>query len=388
MKRTLLSRLGILALLMAPVFLLAPIASAQVTRLSGQVLDMQGNPYPGVVITITNKGEGTKYTITTDKDGKFVQNGLKIGIYDINFKKDNIDYTQTMQINGSMADTGAVLNMNFKEIAEKTGYNPEAAKKQAEAAAKFKEMKTHFDTGVKAMNDASTLKQQLRTTTDATQKQTLQASLNTDYQTAITEFSQAQQGVPEKDPNLPMILGNLGAAYEGVGQYDKAADAAQQAANIKPTPSAYEQLGTDLAYEGKMQDASAACEKAASLDPADKNTGEICYKNLGIVLTNAGKMADAAVPLKKASELNPNDAQVWYLLGNALMNQVDTKKENGKDVYVIPPGTKEAYQKYLQLEPNGPNAEEAKQALAGLDAMTGATSKDTVVNKKKKPGNL
>lgn len=371
MKRTLLSKLGILALVIAPILLLAPIASAQLTRLSGKVIGLDGQPEEGMTITITNTADGTKYTLTTDKDGKFAQNGLKVGTYNVNFQKDNINYSQQMQINGSMAETGAVLDMNFKDIAAKDPEFMAAMKKQEEAKNKFSQMKTHFENGVHAMQNASTVKQQLRTTTDATQKQTLQASLNSDYQTAITEFTQAQQGTQEKDPNLPTILGNLSSAYEGAGQYDKAAEAAQQAATIKPTPAVYEQLGTDLAYQGKMQDASAACDKAASLDPADKNTGEICYKNMGIVLTNAGKMSDAATPLKKATELNPNDAQTWYLLGNALMSQIDTKKENGKDVYVVPPGTREAYQKYLKLEPNGPFAAEAKQALAGLDAMTG-----------------
>lgn len=371
MKRTLLSKLAILAMLMAPMLLLSPMASAQLTRLSGKVIGVDGQPAEGMVITITNTADGTKYTLTADKDGKFAQNGLKTGVYTVNFKQDNINYSQQMQITGNMADTGAVLNMNFKDIAAKDPEFMAAMKKQEEAKSKFKEMKTHFDNGVHAMQGADTTKQQLRTTTDAAQKQTLQASLNTDYQTAITEFTQAQQGTQEKDPNLPIILGNLSAAYQGAGQYDKAAEAAQQAAAIKPTPAIYEQLGTDLAYLGKMQDAAAACDKAASLDPADKNTGEICYKNMGIVLSNAGKMSDAAGPLKKATELNSNDAQAWYLLGNALMSQVDTKKEGGKDVYVIPPGTKEAYQKYLKLEPNGPFAAEAKQALAGLDAMTG-----------------
>lgn len=371
MKRTLLSKLGILALAIAPVLLLAPIASAQLTRLSGKVIGLDGQPAVGMTITITNTADGTKYTVTTDKDGKFAQSGLKVGTYNVNFQKENINYSQQMQINGSMAETGAVLDMNFKDIAAKDPEFMAAMKKQEEAKSKFSQMKTHFDNGVHAMQNASTVKQQLHTTTDATQRQTLQASLNTDYQTAITEFTQAQQGTQEKDPNLPTILGNLSAAYEGAGQYDKAAEAAQQAAAIKPTPALYEQLGTDLAYQGKMQDASAACDKAASLDPADKNTGEICYKNMGIVLTNAGKMSDAATPLKKASELNPNDAQTWYLLGNALMSQIDTKKEGGKDVYVIPPGTKEAYEKCLKLDPNGPYSAEAKQAIAGLDAMIG-----------------
>ncbi|MGC1106678.1 MAG: carboxypeptidase regulatory-like domain-containing protein [Candidatus Acidiferrales bacterium] len=383
--KTLLSRLGILTLLMAAVCTLAPVASAQLTRLSGTVLDFQGNPYSGVAITITNTGDGTKYTTTTDKDGKYAQTGLKIGTYDINFKKDNIDYTQTVRIDGSMADLGAVLNMNFKEIAAKTGYDVNAAAKQKEAQAKFAQMKTHFDNGVHAMDDANTVKQQLRTAS-ADQKGTLEASLNTDYQTAITEFGQAQQGVTEKDPNLALILGDLAVAYDGTGKYDQAIDALQKSAAIKPVGATYQQLGTDLAHAGKIDDAEAACDKAATADPTNKSAGEVCYRNIGIVLTNAGKMNDAVGPLQKATQLDPNDADAWYLLGNALVAGIDTKQEGNKQVYVVPPGTEEAYKKCLELQPNGPHAAEAQQSLQVVEQMNGEKATTTIKNKK--PGML
>jgi tetratricopeptide (TPR) repeat protein len=384
--RTLLSRLGILALVMSGVFAMAGVIWAQsLTKISGTILDFDGKPFPGVAITITNKDKGTTYNVTTDKDGKYQSPGLPVGTYDVNFKAPNINYSQQVRIDGSMADTGAIMNENFKEIAAKTGYDVNAVKKQQEQAAKFKAMKVHFDNGVHAMTDANAVKQQLRTA-PVDQRQTLQASLNTDYQTAINEFEQAKEGAPEKDPNLPVILGNLGAAYEGAGKYDQAIDAAQQAAALKPTPGVYMQLGTDLAYAGKMQDAAAACDKAASLDPADKTTGEVCYKNLGIVLTNAGKMNDAVAPLQKATELNPNDADAWFMLGNALVAGVDTKQEGNKQVYVVPPGTEEAYQKYLALQPNGPHAEEAKESLAAVQQMSGEKATTTI--KQKKPGML
>ncbi|HEV2616760.1 MAG TPA: tetratricopeptide repeat protein [Candidatus Acidoferrales bacterium] len=385
MKRAI-ARLGgaalFLALFLAPMLLLAPAAMAQTTRLSGKVLDLQGNPYPDVVITITNKDTGQSFVTKTDKDGNFLQVGLHSGTYSVNFKKDNINYTEMAKVDSSMGDKGWVLNENFKEIAKKQGYDAEAAKKAEEAASKFKEMKTHFDNGVHAIADADTTKQQLRTA-PADQKATLQAKLNTDYQTAVTEFEQAQQGAPEKDPNLPTILGNLGIAYDGEGKYPEAVDALQKAVDSKPTPGLYMQLGTDLAHVGKIPEAGAACDKAATLDPTDKTVGEGCYKNMGVVLVNAGKMKEAMEPLQKATQLNPKDADVWYLLGNALTAQVDTKKEGGKDVYVIPPGTTEAYQKYLELEPNGPHAAEAKASIESLQQLSGSTAATTV--KKKKP---
>ncbi len=386
MKRSI-TKLGapvlFLALLLAPMFLLGPTATAQTTKLSGKVLDLQGNPYPDVVITITNKDTGQSFVIKTDKDGTYAQMGLRSGTYTVNFKKDNINYTVTAQVDSNMGDKGWVLNENFKEIAAKQGYDVEAAKKQQEAANKFKEMKTHFENGDHAIADADATKQQLRTST-ADQKATLQAQLNTDYQTAVTEFEQAQQSAPEKDPNLPTILGNLGVAYDGAGKYPEAVDTLQKAVELKPTPALYMQLGTDLARVGKIPEASAACDKAATLDPTNKTVGETCYKNMGVVLVNSGKMKDATEPLQKATQLDPKDADAWYLLGNALTNQVDAKKEGGKDVYIIPPGTLEAYQKYLELQPNGPHAADAKASLDSLKQLSGGAA-TTVVVKKKKP---
>jgi len=372
-----------LALLLAPTLLLPSRAVAQTGQLSGKVLDLQGNPYPDVVITITNKDNGMHFVVKTDKDGNYQQLGLQSGIYNVNFKKDNINYTDQVRVDTS-GGKGTVLDENFQAIAKKMGYDVDAAKKQQAAANKFKTMKVHFDNGVHAIADADATKQQLQSS-PADQKATLQAKLNTDYQTAVTEFEQAQQSAPDKDPNLPTILGNLGVAYDGAGKYQQAADTLQKAVDMKPTPALYMQLGTDLARAGKIPEAGAACDKAGTLDPTNKLEGESCYKNIGVVLTNAGKMKEAIEPLDKATDMNPKDADAWYLLGNALTAQIDTKKEGGKEIYIIPPGTTEAYHKYLELAPNGPHAGDAKASLASLAQLGGGAATTVVTKKKRKP---
>jgi hypothetical protein len=50
--------------------------------------------------------------------------------------------------------------------------------------------------------------------------------------------------------------------------------------------------------------------------------------------------------------------------------------------YIIPPGTKEAYQKAIDLGPGTAAAKQAQDALDGLNAMSGG--QDTSVGKKKK----
>ncbi len=62
----------------------------------------------------------------------------------------------------------------------------------------------------------------------------------------------------------------------------------------------------------------------------------------------------------------------WKLFGDALTNAITSKSEDGKRVYVIHPGTIEAYQRYLRLEPNGPYAGQVQAAVEGLTRLTKA----------------
>ena len=405
--KTRMLQFGAMILFLIPLLLSAPRAMAQNGQLSGQVFDLQGKPYPDVVVTITSKDNGTVYTVKTDKNGKFLQLGMQFGNYKVTLNQGDIikDYI----VDGiNIPNQASPLIVNFKDIAAKTGYDPEAEKKKEEATKKFNDMKAHFDAGRTAITAADALKEQIRGAS-GDQLADLLTKRSASLTTAINEFQQAQQATAEKDKNLPTILDNLGAAYSGSGEvdrmmlhsapadqhealrtkitsdYEQAAATLQKAIDAQPTAGRYMDLGTDLAYAGKMSDATAACEKAAALEPSNISATEGCYKNIGIVLTNTNNLKDAVTPLQKATELNPKDAQAWFLLGGALLNTIDYKKEGDKEVVVIPPGTAEAFQKYLELEPNGPNAGDAKASLDAIQQMGGSIATKEV-NKKKKSG--
>lgn len=276
------------------------------------------------------------------------------------------------------------------------------AKKTEEEAVKRAElMKPHFANGNQAMLDAKAIRQQLQTAADD-QRPSLLAKMKASYQTAITEYEQAVEEAKVRDENgfqvvgligelrnglisrdkaaemlvqdkdSPIILSNLGLAYSGLGRYQDAITMLQQAAVLKPAAGTYMELGTDFAQVGKMPEATATCEKIFAADPQAKNMQGGCYRNVAIVLTNRGKLADAVVPLQKATQLNSQDALAWKLLGDALTNTITSKSEGGKIVYSVPPGTLEAYQRYLQLEPSGPYAAQVQAALEGLARLTKA----------------
>src|SRR5277367_1350541 len=369
----------------------AAAAGAQdVGRLNGEVLDRDGKPYVDVTVTIKNNDTGQTFTDKTDKSGKFVQLGMKPGIYTITSTnaKDGFTFTEKIAIT---SDHDNDYKLNVKDVLAQAGPSAEEKKKQEEQAEKFKNMKVHFDAGIQAMTEANDLRTQIRTAS-ADQKSTLQDKRSGDCQTAVTEFTQAEQGVPEKETkNHALVWGNLGAADECAGKYGDAASSFQKASDLLPTAGYYTGLATNDANLGasstdpkesaaKFTDANAACDKAVALDAAG---GAVCWKNLGIVLSNKGRMKDAIMPLQKATTADPKDAQSWFILGNAMTATIEPKQEGDKMTYLIPPGTKEAYQKAIDLGGAGsPVAKQAQDALDGLNAMSGG--EDTSIGKKKK----
>jgi tetratricopeptide (TPR) repeat protein len=373
--------------------LFAGITLAQDTgRLDGEILDKEGKPYPDVNVEIKSVDNGQTFKLKTDKDGKFVQLGLRVGTYTILLtnQKDNLNYGPVKFPVDPTKENN--FRMSVKEqMAAALAAHPEEVKKKEDEENKFKAMKGHFDAGVAAMADATDLQKQLRAAASADQKAPLQEKRTADCQKALTEFQQAEQGVgPKEVGNHATVWQDIGAADECVGHYDDAADAFQKAIDLKPQASYYAGLSTNLANsaagqtdpkvaESKLAEANADCEKALALDPA---AGGTCYKNVGIVLSNKGRQKDAVVPLQKATQANPQDAQAWYLLGSALSAGIEPKQEGEKMLYIIPPGTKEAYQKCMDIAPNTPLAAQAKEALDGLEALSGGA--DTTVSKKKK----
>lgn len=369
--------------------LCAGLAAAQGNnQINGQVLDQEGKPLPDATVTLKSDDTGQTITLHTDKNGKFVQVGLKAGIYDINVTATGVQlppYSQKLQVKEGESGT---LVINFKDIMEKYN-NSEEGKKREEEANSFKNMKAHFDAGVAAMNDAGTLQTQIRTAA-ADQKSALQEKRTADCQTAANEFGEASKGVNAKDVNnTATVWGNLGAADECIGKFDDAASAFQKAADAKPTAGAYRGLSTNLAnaaasqsdpaaVQSKVADAGAACDKAVALDPT---AAAPCWKNIGIALYNKQHQKEAVAAFQKATTADAKDAQTWFLLGSSLAAQIDSKQEGGKEIYIIPPGTTEAYQKCIDVAPSGPYAEQAKQGLEELKALSGGV--ETSSGKKK-----
>src|SRR5437868_1828884 len=372
------------AILVAPLVCgMAPRAAAQTGSVSGQIMDVNGKPWAGLTVQAASD-QGAKLQAKTDSDGKYSITNLRTGIYTLtitafpppNDKQPPYDFAKVRVGSGEEAKADA----NFKEIMAKQGAAAEEqVKKQEEAKTKFEGMKAHFNAGNAILEQEKAAKAELQNA-KPDQREAAKQKLADLADQAAKEYKAAQESAGEKDPNLHLLWAKLGEAYDTAGRNEEAAQAYQQAIAAKPdVPGYYNNLGNVLARAGKIDEAKAAYTKSAELDPTNAATA---WRNFGISLYNAGRLKEAVEPLKKATELDPKSAQAWYLLGAALVGAMETKKEGDKLVFVIQPGTVEAYQKAVELDANGPYGTQAKQGLEALQQM--APGIDTKVNVKKK----
>jgi tetratricopeptide (TPR) repeat protein len=357
----------------------APRAAAQTGTIAGQILDVAGKPWAEIGVEAVSD-QGVKVETKTDKDGNFVFHNVRTGVYTVTIvlPAPNPPY-MAAKLQVTSSGEAPKVNINFKDVIAKQGAEAvEQQKKQEEEKQKFQGMKQHFDAGAALLTQVTTTKADLAKA-PADQRDALKAQLADLSGKAVTELEAAKGAAPEKDPNLHLIMARLGDAYDAAGRSDDAASAYKQAIELKPMAAYYNNLGGVLGRSGKTEDAMAAYRKSAELDPANAAQA---YRNGGITMYNVGKMKEAIEPLKKATELDPKSAQAWYLLGASLVGAMEYKKVGDKMEVVVQPGTAEAYQKALELDPNGPYGQQAKQGLEALQQI--APGIDIKVKAKKK----
>ena len=370
------------AILMAALAsVLAPRAAAQAGSISGTILDVTGKPWAEVGIRSVSD-QGSKQETKTDSGGKFSLPNLRTGIYTVyivfpppNDKQAPYEVKCRVQ-NGE----DAKVDVDFKDVVAKQGSEAqEQVKKAEEAKSKMEGLKAHYTAGNALIEQEKQAKADLQKA-PADQRDALKQKLGDLADQAVKEFQEASKNLGEKDPNTHLVWFKLGEAYDTAGRNDDAAQAYQQAITAKgDVPGYYNNLGNVLARAGKIDDAKAAYTKSAELDPPNAATA---WRNFGISLYNANRLGDAVEPLQKSADLDPKNAQTWYLLGASLVYKMTTKKVGDKEIVQFAPGTIEAYQKAVELDPNGTWGQQAKQGLDQLQLM--APGIDTKVNMKKK----
>jgi tetratricopeptide (TPR) repeat protein len=162
----------------------------------------------------------------------------------------------------------------------------------------------------------------------------------------------------------------------------KGMDAYTKSLSLNPNDAAaHNNYALALAKAKKYPEMEAELRKAAELDPANAYTK---FYNLGALLTNNGQSEAAAKAFKMAIDSapdNPKNVESYYQYGLSLAAQATVDKD-GK--FVAPPGTTEAFQKYVELAPTGPNAAACKDMIAQLGGGIQTSFTNPNATKKKK----
>jgi tetratricopeptide (TPR) repeat protein len=360
---------------------LATRVAAQDGKITGTLTDFDGNPMANMPVK-AKSDQGSVFEAKTGPDGKFAFTGLKNGKYTFSVQPPQMQNPFEVAVDVRGADTPP-LNIDFKALLEKQ--NPEAAAKYKQQQAeqkKFQGMKEQFAKGMAVLEQERLAKVDVGKA-PADQKDAAKARVTDLSNQAVAAFQDGLKAAPEKDTNIHLFWARMGEAYDLAGRNDEAINAYQQAVTAKPDNAGYyNNLGNVLARTGKIDEAKAAYTKSAELDPQN---AALAWRNFGISLYQAQRMVEAKEPLKKATELDPKNPQAWYLLGACMVADPSIYKTTGDKIEVHPlPGTIEAYQKAIELDPNGQWGTQAKQGLEQLQQLTGGI--DTKIGgKKKKP---
>ena len=411
MKRNISLWLGVLALALIPS--LAQQAPQQpavpMAKVHGHVTNPSGaSQSAGTVnfLQITHAASGPglapvtadKGTFTVDANGDY-KGDIPAGNYIIIYRSEGMaaDKQADRQDNVNIpADQDTAVDFDMSRQAYIDTLPPEE-KKQLE------EIRQKNAAALKANEVIKSLNNDLKTVTQdvhdadaamATSTQQLGASASkTDIAAKAADIKTAKyteiESLMTKDtaakPDASVLWAQLGLAQNGLKKYDdalvsykKALD--MDAASKKPNPAiqgmANAGMGEAYARQGKVTEANAAYDAAAKANPPQAG---FYLRNEAVIFFQTGNADAQVAAANEAIAASPNDALLYYLKGQGLVSKatIDPKTQR----IVLPDGCADAYQKYLELAPDGPYAADAKGILDQAGQKISSSYKATKTKK-------
>jgi tetratricopeptide (TPR) repeat protein len=343
---------------------LGAVATAQVGSLQGTVTE-NGAGVKDMLIKIERTDVKGNYQVKTKKKGDWFHAGLPLGTYNVGLEINGQIVDRVNGVRVGMGDNQPI-NFNLTEIknrqaASQAGAAPEPPKEVI--ASMSPEEKKKYEEALKQRQEQLSKNKELNDAFNLG----MTAKREGNFQVAVEQLSKAAA----LDATQDVVFANLADSQvawadkvggeqrkklltDSIGSYEKAIA-------LKPDVAAYyNNLGLAQIKTGQPDAGGANLAKAAQMDPAN---GGKYYFNLGAVMVNSGNTDAAVDAFKKATEVDPQYAEAYYQLGTAMVGKAETKEDGS----IIPAaGTVEAFQKYLELAPTGPNAESAKMMIQSL----------------------
>ena len=283
-------------------------AAAQRGVLRGTLIDPDGNPVPGVQVSIVlADGGGRPLTVETNDSGQFTRAALRVGMYRVTMERDGWEPLQAI-VNIS-SGSQAFIEETFRPLPE--GVLSVSEAQQAEIH--LQEAQTGFESG--------------------------------DWHAAVAGF----QAFIQFQPNSAGAYFNLGASYERLEDYTSAILAYEQAVDLDPALN--HALLAVAGLQGRQQMWN---EALATFDrvPALVESSAMMLYNYATYAANAERADLATEFYEKAANADPQLAVAHF--------QAGLMKYQAGDLG----GAADSLDRYLDLELTGPQADAALQVLA------------------------
>jgi len=339
-------------LLTATICLLVQPAWSQVGQVRGEVRINDGQAVTGVLVNLDRQDGGFDhhYELETDDRGDFLHLSVEPGDYEITFEFDGAFYLTRSRV--SPGDFEIQLDLDRLEYAAyeydrrsgavervqrdirkinatarivRTPRNDEEAAAREEEAASEAGLREAFGAGREAMEAE-------------------------DYDEAIRQFTMAARA----DSSQQTVHANLGSAFERAGRYPEAAASFEEAQallefdSVPPEEANYFRNLTDnWALSGEVELALRYAERSADVDP---DGAAQSFYAVGALMTNQGNHDGALRAYEKAIELDPAMAEPHYQAAIVYLG--------GEFSRAVP-----LLERYLELTPDGPNAQAAQGLL-------------------------
>ncbi len=399
MKRTIALCLGVLGLALLPALAQTPAPATNTGKVHGHVTNPSGTSQTGGTITFDGgKLSGAAAKFPVDANGDFSAE-VPAGTYRLVYRAvgtpddKESDHIENVKVAVGQEVTQDI-DMSRKEYIN--SLSPEQKKALQELKAKnseamkanevIKHINADLGTSIQDLKDADNARATATQTLGANagkpdldaKEAEIKTAKYTDIETMMTRDTTAK-------PDASILWGRLGQAEVGLKKFAEGETAFKKAIEVdlaskKPDLSvqglAQAGLGEIYARQGKVPEANAGYDAAAKLDPTRAAS---YYKNEAVIFMMANNADAQAAAAQKAIDTDPAQPIPYYIKGNALIQKTTLDPATKK--LVPPPGCLEAYQKYLDLQPNGLYAAEVKQILSGFSTTVDNTYK---AEKKKK----
>jgi tetratricopeptide (TPR) repeat protein len=375
--------------------------SQLLAKVGGKCIDETGKPIVGAIVEWLNHDTGQKYKFKTDKKGEYFSIAVPTGKYKVSLLQndklviffDNVPVTLAQ-------DNGTMLDFNLAK--ERAAHAQPAATDANGVPTLSAEQQKHLSAEQKKQLDELQKKNAAVAAENAKIKGLNEKLAEASAAETAGNWAQAVSilaATTQMDPTRDLLWAKLGEAQLGAAgatkdsneatqNYQKASESYQKALQLKPTDGGYHNnLGQAYAKSGKPKEALAEYTQAAQVDPTN---AAMYYFNGGAILTNAATretdpaikakdIDDANISFDKAIQAKPDYAEAWYQKGVNLISKA-TYDKAGK---IVPaPGTVDAFNKYLELAPQGKHAQEAEGIIEGLGEKVSTSYRKAKAEKK------